>query len=89
MKSTDIDTLRKLDGVGLVNDSRIPGKPASHKVTFGPFNRYAVYAVHTRFDAVCWMVEDAETPDEPCGLPASIIRQEDTLAEAIEGLDTN
>lgn len=67
------------------NAPHLAGSPASNKESFGEFSRYAVMAVHTRFDAVQWFVFDAETTDELTGLPA-VIRQEDTLESAVAGL---
>jgi hypothetical protein len=55
------------------------GEPASKKVLFGDACRYAVYAIHTRFDAVCWIVQDAQER-------LNTIRLTDTLAEAVSGL---
>lgn len=70
------------------NNPNRAGENASfgQKLLFGPFSRYAVYAVHTRFDAVQWFVEDAEQEDENTGGPA-VIRQADSFFGAIEGLD--
>ena len=67
------------------NNPNLAGLPAGTKAMFGPFHRYAVYPVHTRFGAVQWFVEDAELTDELTGLP-SIIRQESTREAAMEGL---
>lgn len=61
------------------------GQLATAKLTFGPFRRYAVAAVYTRFDAVEWFVWDADKPDEN-GSP-DVIRQEPTLAKAVAGLE--
>ena len=68
------------------NNPERAGQRASRKVLFGEFNRYAVWAVHTRFDRVCWMVADAQVIDPVTGGP-DIIRQADTQAEAVEGLE--
>ena len=66
------------------NDPRRPGQRASVSLTFGEFGRYMLYAVHTRFDAVSWFVQDAETPDAE-GY-ATVIRQEPTPELAVAGL---
>lgn len=66
------------------NNPSLAGGFASEKLFFGEHKRYAVYAVHTRFDAVSWFVADAETPDE-FGL-ASLVRQEPSLELAVDGL---
>lgn len=66
------------------NDPGKAGQRASKPTTFGPNSRYAVYAIHTRFDAVAWVVADAEQPDD-LSLP-SIIRQEPSYESAIAGL---
>jgi hypothetical protein len=63
------------------NDSTKPGQKASEKLTFGEFKRYAVFAVHTRFVAIQWLVTDAEAPDEVTGAPG-VIRQSYTAAAA-------
>lgn len=41
----------------------------------GSSTRFCVFAIHTRFDAFEWIVQDAERADELTGLP-SIIAQE-------------
>jgi hypothetical protein len=66
------------------NDARFAGRLASDKVLFGECSRYALYAVHTRGDAVQWFVADAESPDHT-GLP-QIVRQADTPEQAMAGL---
>ena len=67
------------------NNPNLAGQRANKKELFGQFNRYAVYAIHTRFNCVEWIVTDAEKMDELTGLP-SIIRQADTREKAIQGL---
>jgi len=67
------------------NKATMRGQLASRKVFFGEASRFALYAVHTRFDAVMWFVADAEILDELTGLPA-IVRQEWDVAKAIVGL---
>jgi hypothetical protein len=67
------------------NNPRFAGRQASSKTLFGPCSRYALYAVHTRGDAVQWFVADAESVDAETGLP-SIIRQAATAEQAVAGL---
>lgn len=69
----------------VTNNKNIAGQIASDKIRFGECGRYAIAAVHTRFDAVQWFVWDAERP----GIDgfATIIRQENTYEKAIEGLN--
>lgn len=66
------------------NEPGAAGRLASAKVRFGECGRYAVFAVHTRFERVQWFVADAERPDAQ-GL-ASIIRQDDEFEAAVRGL---
>lgn len=66
------------------NDPAQAGRLASRKVTFGDLSRFAVAAVHTRFEAVQWFVWDADCPDED-GAP-TVIRQADSFAKAGAGL---
>lgn len=66
------------------NDPRQAGRLASDRVLFGDNSRFALAAVHTRFDAVTWMVFDAEQEDELTGKP-KIVRQADTVSEALSG----
>lgn len=66
------------------NDASKPGALASSTVVFGDFSRFGVFAVHTRFDAVIWMVTDVERLDD-LGFPA-VVRQAPTFDAAIAGL---
>lgn len=67
------------------NDPSRAGQRASRRALFfGPHKRFAVYAVHTRFEAVQWFVSDAETPDLETGLPASIVGQFDKASDALK-----
>ena len=66
------------------NDPARAGQLASRKTLFGERRRYAVAAVHTRFEAVTYFVWDAERPDED-GRP-TIVRQESSLKDAVAGL---
>lgn len=67
------------------NNPAIAGALASQKILFGQFKRYAVYAVHTRFDAVQWFVDDAEKREPLTNLPETI-RQNNDFEKAIIGL---
>ena len=66
------------------NDPRQAGRLASNRIRFGDCGRYALAAVHTRFEDVTWMVFDAEQEDELTGKP-KIIRQSDSPSEALSG----
>lgn len=63
------------------------GQLAAPKEFFGPYHRYAVAPVHSRFGGVAWFVWDAEQEDEVTGSPA-VIRIAETKAEALDGMDT-
>lgn len=67
---------------GICNIPHLAGQVAGKKEFFGPFNRYALFPVHTRFNSVSWIVEDAEDQDQETGLPRIII-QEKTRADAL------
>ena len=67
------------------NNPNLAGQRANKKELFGPFSRYAVYAIHTRFDYIEWIVTDADKIDELTNLPA-IIRQAKTKEDAMRGL---
>lgn len=68
----------------VANNPAKKGQLASRKLIFGDCSRYAVAAIHTRFEAVEWFVWDAEQLDAH-GFP-EVIRQEPTLDEALKGL---
>ena len=68
----------------LVNDSEKAGQLATCKELFGDHNRYAVAAVHTRADAVTWIVWDADYMSS--GTPV-IIRQGATKELVLQGLE--
>lgn len=70
------------------NDPTRKGELAARKQMFGDCSRYAVAPVHTRFDAVQWFVWDAETNCPDTGMP-EVIRQAETLVEALEGIDVS
>ena len=53
--------------------------------SFGPFSRFRLDTVRSRFGALHFMVFDAERIDPVTDRPACI-RQADTEAEAVEGL---
>lgn len=67
------------------NNPALAGQPAAKKQFFGDFSRYAVWPVHTRFEAIAWFVADAEHPLSDMSR-AEIIRQAETLEAALEGL---
>jgi len=67
------------------NLPNLAGSLAARKELFGEWKRYAVYPVHTRFDAVQWFVADAFALDE-AGMP-EIIRQAATKEEAMKGVE--
>ena len=69
----------------LRNDPRQAGRQAGPQRLFGDYSRYAVAPYHTRFDAIVWMVADAEITDEVTGLPA-VIRMAATEEEAVANL---
>lgn len=69
----------------LTNNPAIKGQPAAKKVFFGERGRYAVWPVHTRFDAVEWFVADAEHPLSNLSR-AEVIRQAASYEQAVEGL---
>jgi hypothetical protein len=71
--------------VAAKNNPEKAGKKASKAVYFGSNGRYAVRAVHTRFESVQWFVTDAEKTDEQ-GF-ATVIRQENNFSDAIIGLE--
>lgn len=65
------------------NDPTKAGQKASRIVTFGELSRYAIYAVHTRFDNVQWFVADSSREDPKTGLP-EIVSQSDSFDEAVD-----
>jgi len=71
------------------NNPARAGQDASKRRYFGECSRYAVFAVHTRFDAVQWFVTDAQgVTDEQVrrGELPPVIRQEPTYEAAIASL---
>jgi hypothetical protein len=71
-------------------DSNCPekaGQLASLPHSFGPRGRFTICAVHTRFRKISWFVKDSETLDDK-DFPV-VVRQADTLSEALEGLNLN
>jgi len=71
-----------------INDATRKGQLAARKQLFGDCSRYAVAPVHTRFDAVQWFIWDAETNCPDTGKP-EVIRQDETLAQALQGIDAD
>lgn len=71
--------------VAQTNNPAKAGQLASARVLFGDENRFAVYAVHTRFADVTWFVTDADITDEVTGR-AAVVRQEATAEAAIAGV---
>ncbi len=69
----------------LRNEPARKGQLAARKQFFGDNCRYAVAPVHTRFDALEWFVWDAEHPLSTLSR-AEVIRQAETLDEALRGL---
>lgn len=69
----------------LKNDSSRKGELAAPKQFFGENGRYAVAPVHTRFDTLEWFVWDAEHPLSDLH-HAEVIRQAETMDEAVSGL---
>lgn len=67
------------------NDPARKGELATRKQFFGENRRYAVAPIHTRFDALEWFVWDAEHPLSDLN-HAEVIRQAETLEEALRGL---
>jgi len=61
------------------------GAPAAREQRFGEYRRYRVWPIHTRFDAVEWLVANAAVIDQATGC-AAVIRQEPTLEQAVAGL---
>lgn len=67
------------------NNPSLKGSPAAKKQFFGENSRFAVWPVHTRFDAIEWFVADAAHPASDM-TRAEVIRQSATLEEALRGL---
>lgn len=67
------------------NNPSLKGSLAAPKHRFGENGRYAVAPIHTRFDALEWFVWDAEHPLSTLSR-AEVIRQAETLDEALMGL---
>jgi hypothetical protein len=61
------------------------GELICQKRSFGSSNRYAIAPVYTRFNTVQWFVWDAETRND-LDDKATIIRQADTIEEALKDL---
>ena len=67
------------------NDPAKAGQLAYKKLVIDGLKRHVIAPVHTQSDAVEWCVWDAGHPNSKKGW-MKIIRQAETLAEAIEGL---
>jgi len=67
-----------------VNRKDLAGTHATDKVIFGACSRYAVYAIHTRFDNISWIVEDSEVYDYDNSNKPTIIARADSLSEVAE-----
>jgi hypothetical protein len=69
------------------NNPARAGRRAARSVRFGPYGRYAIVPMHSRFpeDPLIWFVWDAEVLD-PEGW-SEIVRQEPSLEAALAGLD--
>jgi len=94
MKVVDTSILNAIAGrtnmasfsfASVTNNPSLKGSLAAPKQYFGEASRYAVAPVHTRFDAIEWFVWDAEHPNSNLD-HAEIIRQAETLEEAVSGL---
>ena len=68
----------------LTNNPMLRGSLAAPKQRFGKCGRYAIAPIHTRFNAIEWVIWDADIIDEATGL-AVIIRQACTMDEALRG----
>lgn len=62
----------------------IPARKLLFGDGIGSNTRYAVWPIHTRFDAVEWFVADAEHPN--ARPTAVVIRQARTFEEAVSGI---
>jgi hypothetical protein len=70
----------------VLNQPALRGELAAEKQYLGPVSRFSVAPVHTRFDCVEWFVWDAWRTDAE-GM-STVLRQSNTLAHAIQGLET-
>ncbi|MCI0393205.1 MAG: hypothetical protein MOB07_31135 [Acidobacteria bacterium] len=73
----------------ITNDPNRAGQHATQPEYCGEHKRYSVFAVHTRFDTVCWFVTDAlgiTDAEVKAGKFPPVIRQEKTREEAMRGL---
>lgn len=66
-------------------DESRAGERASDSIFFGDRGRMELYAIHSRFGILEWLIVDHERLEEPIGLPA-IVRQAPSLREAINGM---
>ena len=65
----------------IANNPVLKGRRAGKARFYGPHKRFALYPIHTRFDAVAWVVSDAETMDND-GLPEISIFKTEAAAIA-------
>lgn len=66
-------------------DEQRAGERASDSIFFGDRGRMEMYATHSRFGILEWLVVDHERLDELTELPA-IVEQAPSLQEAIAGV---
>ena len=59
------------------------------KSVFGPLSRYRLEAWHTRDDTVVWAVHDAFEVDPVTPEFMAIVRQTDTVGEALAGFEVS
>lgn len=72
------------------NDPNKRGQKAHRPFFFGDEysnNRFMLYPIHTRFDAIQWIIKDASVTDDVTGL-SQIIRQIDSKDDAISEITT-
>jgi hypothetical protein len=65
------------------------GVASMTKTVFGPYSRYRLESWITRAGTVQWAVLDAETPDPEFPGLLAIIRQADTVGEALAGFEVS
>ena len=67
------------------NDPKRAGQLAAARELFGPYHRYSIAPVHSRFGELIWFVWDSEIKDEVTGASA-VIRQEPSREAALESM---
>lgn len=65
------------------NDPQLASTIASERLHFGTDSRYVLYAAHTRFDCVTWIVRDTETPDDEMPDLASFLTMNDDINKVL------